>query len=234
MAAVDEIAPDIFRINVTRTDSAISYSFFLMRGEEPVLVETSFGQLFGELRDAVASLVDPATIRHIVVPHFEADECGSISQFLAVAPRAEILCSRTGARSLADFTGHMPRTVSDGEVVEVGDRRLRFLITPYVHTWDSLLAFEETTGTLFSSDLFMQPGYGPAVTDRDLTDQMVSQYRQTGIMPSAAHLQAALDKVEPLDVRRIACHHGSTLDGPVVPRYIQALRENDVTAVVVR
>ncbi len=234
MATVDEIAPDIYRINVRRTGAAITFSFFLIRGEEPVLVETSFGQMFDELHAAVASLIDPAAIRHIVVPHFEADECGSINQFLAVAPRAEILCSRTGLGSLTDFTGHTPRAVRDGEVVEVGDKRLRFLITPYVHTWDSLLAHEETTGTLFSSDLFMQPGDGPAVTDRDLTDQMVSQYRQTGLMPSTAHLHAALDKIEPLDIRRIACHHGSTLDGPIAPRYIRALRENDVTAVVVR
>ncbi|MEA2639863.1 MAG: hypothetical protein QOF51_1257 [Chloroflexota bacterium] len=234
MADVAEIAPDIFRINVARPDSPITYSFFLVRGDEPLLVETSFRQVFDELHTAVASLIDPATIRHILVPHFEADECGAVNQFLAIAPHAEVLCSRTGSGSLRDFTGIEPHAVGDAEVLELGDKRLRILITPYVHTWDSLLAYEETTGTLFSSDLFMQPGNGPAVTDQDLSDRMIAQYRAGGLMPSMAHLHAALDKIEPLDVRRIACHHGSTLDGAVAPRYIRALRENDVTAVVVR
>jgi flavorubredoxin len=232
VATVDEIAPDIFRINVMRSGAPITFSFFLIRGEESVLIETSFGQVFDELHQAVASLVDPATLRHIVVPHFEADECGALNQFLTLAPRAEAVCSRRGVSSLLDFTNKQPRAVQDGETIAIGDKRLRFLITPYVHTWDSLLVHEETTGTLFSSDLFMQPGNGPAVTDQDLTDQMVSMYRQIGIMPSMAHLHAALEKIDDLDVQRIACHHGSTLHGSVVPRYVQALRDNDVTAVV--
>jgi flavorubredoxin len=90
MAAVDEIADDIFRINLVLPGRQVTFSFFLVRADEPTLIETSYGMFFDETRDAVARLVDPTTIRHILVPHFEGDECGGMNHFLRLArsPRA--------------------------------------------------------------------------------------------------------------------------------------------------
>ena len=231
MAQVDEIADGIFRINLAPSGSRVTFSLFLIKGDEPTLVETSFGRVFDEVNGAVAEVINPKDIRNIVVPHFEADECGGLNHFLGIAPHARTLASFTGSSSLTDFTGREVRSVADGEVLELGrGKRLRILHTPYVHQWDSILAYEETTKTLFSSDLFMQPGDGPPIVELDLTDKMIAGYRASGLMPSMAHLHAALDKIEPLGVERIACHHGSTIAGKVVPNYFQAIRDNDVTA----
>jgi flavorubredoxin len=235
VATVDEIADGIFRINLSYPGKAVTYSMFVVRADEPALVETSFGRAFEEVRDAVSRVIDPGQIRHILVPHFEADECGAMNQFLELAPHATLLGSPQASRSsLADFSIRPPRAVQDGEVIELGGKRLRVLITPYVHQWDSLLAYEETDGTLFSSDLFGTYGEGPAVIEEDRTEQMIEGYRQSGLWPSMAHLHAALDKFEPLDVKRIACHHGSTIAGRVVRDYFRAIRENDVTAFAAR
>jgi flavorubredoxin len=230
MATVDEIAQDIFRINVAPPDRSVTFSLFVVRADEPVLIETSYGWFFNETREAVARLIDPATIRHILVPHFEGDECGGMNHFLGQAPYAQVLGSPIAARgSLLDFALRPPRPVEDNELIDLGDKRLRILLTPQVHQWDSLLAFEETTGTLFSSDLFMHPGRGAAIIDEDRTEEMIAFYRESNLMPSMPHLHAALDKIEPLDVRQIACHHGSTITGGVIPRYFQAIRDNNVT-----
>ena len=228
MATVTEIAEGVFRINVAIPGRPVTYSLFLIDDEEPTLIETSFGQLFGEIREAVEKVMDPARIRHIVTPHFEGDECGGLPQFLEVARNAAPLCSPIGAGSIRDFTGVEPRVVADDEVLPIGDRRLRFLLTPYVHAWDSLLVFEETQKVLYSSDLFIQPGDGPAVTDRDLSDVMVEFYRRSGVMPSMRHIHQALNKVGPLPVETIACHHGTVLTGDLTP-YFQALWDHDVT-----
>ena len=91
-----------------------------------------------------------------------------------------------------------------------------------------MLAYDETSGTVFTSDVFTTPGPGPAVTDRDRTDEMIALSRSIGIFPSRPHLNAALDKIEALNPRTLACHHGSVIDGDV-GRYIHALRDNDVT-----
>lgn len=230
MASVDEVADGIFRINLELPGRPISYSLFVVRDEAPTLVETSFGRAFPEVREAVARIIDPASIRYILVPHFEADECGAMNHFLEIAPDAVVLGHpRSASSSLLDFAIRPPRGVQEGEVLDLGHKRLRILLTPHVHQGDSIMAYEEKTGTLFSSDLFMQPGKRAAIIEEDLTEVMVPYYRQSGIWPSMAYLHAALDKIERLEIRLIACHHGSTIAGKVASRYIQAFRDNDVT-----
>ena len=234
MATVTEIVEGVYRINVVIPGRRVTYSLFLINDQEPTLIETSFGRVFDEVKQAVATVLDPREIRHIVVPHFEGDECGALNKFLAIAPNAVPVCSPTGVSSVGDFTELEPKAVTDGEVMSIGARKLRFLLTPYVHLWDSLVVYEETQGVLYSSDLFGQPGDGPPTTDRDLSDRMVESLRQGGLMPSMRHLHSALDKLEPLldgpsGLKTVACHHGSVLTGDLSP-YFKALRENDVTA----
>ena len=234
MATVMEIADGVYRINVVIPGKRVTFSLFLINDDEPTLVETSFGRVFDDVKKAVSTVLDPGELRHIVVPHFEGDECGALNKFLAIAPNAVPVCSPIGVSSVSDFTEREPRAVADGELLSIGARKLRFLLTPYVHLWDSLVVFEETQGVLYSSDLFGQPGEGPPTTDRDLSDQMVESLRQGGVMPSMRHLHSALDKLEPLlsgqsAIKTVACHHGSVLTGDLRP-YFKALRENDVTA----
>ncbi len=228
MATVTEIAAGVYRINVVIPGRPVTYSLFLIDDDEPTLVETGFGRLFDETKEAVGKVIDPARIRHIVTPHFEGDECGGLPQFLAIAPHSSPLCSPIGAGSIRDFTGVEPQIVADDEELTIGARRLRFLITPYVHAWDSLLVFEETQKVLFSSDLFIQPGDGPAVTDRDLSDSMVEFYKRSGVMPSMRHIHQALNKIGGLPIETIACHHGSVLSGDLSP-YFRALWDHDIT-----
>ena len=228
MATVTEIASGVYRINVVLPDRPVSYSLFLVDDDSPTLIETSFAAVFDEVKVAVESVVDLKRIERIVVPHFEGDECGGLNKFLAAAPNAVAVCSPIGSSSIRDFTGKEPLVIADGEELTTGSRRLRFFLTPYVHAWDSLLAVEETQGTLFSSDLFIQPGHGKASTDEDLSEQMVDFYKRIGLMPSMGHIRAAMDKMKDLDIKTIACHHGSVLTGNLEP-YYRAVWEQDFT-----
>ena len=175
-------------------------------------------------------MVDPATLRHIVVPHFEGDERGAMNQSLKAAPHAEVLGRPIAARgSPLDFAIRPPRMVQDGELIGLGGERLRILMTPQVHGWDALLAVERTTGTLLSPELFMQPRRGPAITEEDRTEAMIVFSLESNLIPSKAHLHAAPGKIEPLGAKQIACHHGSTIAGRVIPEYYRAIRDDDVT-----
>ena len=234
MATVTEIAEDVYRINVVLPGRRVAVSLFLINDDLPTLVETSFGRVFDEVKEAVGKVLDPRELRYIIVPHFEGDECGALKKFLDIAPNAVPVCGPTGASSVGDFAEKDPQTVADGEVLSIGSRRLRFILTPYVHLWDSLVVYEETQGVLYSSDMFMQPVEGPPTTDQDLSDQMVQSDMLGGLMPSRRHLPSALPMVEPLlsetpGIKTVACHHGSVLTGSLTP-YFKALRENDVTA----
>ena len=114
--------------------------------------------LFPAVRDAVASVIDPSQIRWIGFSHFEADECGSLNEWLQMAPAAQPVCSLVGAMvSVNDFALRPARGMTTGEVISTGKYRFRFLQTPHVpHCWEAGLLFEEVGGTLLSSDLFHQ------------------------------------------------------------------------------
>jgi len=228
MATITEVARDIYRVNIKVSGVPVTYSFFVIKDELPALVETGLGRTFDESLEAVKRIIDPAKLRYIVVPHFEGDECGALNNFLALAPHAQPVCSPIGAlTNLSDFAIREPVVAQEDRLLDLGQHRLGSLITPYVHQWDSMLAYDEVTRTVFSSDVFIQPGAGPATTDRDLTDEMLETYRGIGFFPSRAHLLAALDKIEAVQPQVLACHHGSVLSGRI-PSYLQALREAEI------
>jgi flavorubredoxin len=212
----------------------------VIRDEQPTLVETSFRRAFADTCQAVARVIDPTTLRYVVVPHLEGDECGALNLFLERAPAAVPVASPIGvATNLADLAIREPLAVDGDSALDLGKHRLEFLITPYVHQWDCMLAFDQTTRTLFSSDVFITPPGGPAVLDGDhsdavldgdLSDAMLDSYRMVGIFPSRAHLDAALDKIEAVAPTTLACHHGSVKGGQITP-YLRAVREHDVTGV---
>jgi flavorubredoxin len=142
-ATVDEIAPDLFRITCFVEAANFQFSSFLVRDDEPMLYHTNLRGLFHDIKDGVASVLDPATIRWIGFSHFESDECGALNEWLAIAPHAEPVCSFVGARtSVGDFADRPPRVLEADERIETGSHSFRVIETKHVpHGWDASLMF---------------------------------------------------------------------------------------------
>jgi len=228
MVRVDEVAEGIYRLSSPPSDaSGIGFNQFLIDDERPVLIHTGVHPMYEEVRRAVAEVLDPARLRHIVIGHFEADECGGMGRFVAAAPQAELVCSDVGARVNLrgwDFAGPV-RGVRDGDVLDLGRHRLRFLETPHVHHWDSLMVFEESTASLFPADLFIQPGDQPPVVREDLSREMCRFYQNSGIFAAEAPVRRVVERVQGLGPRWIHPMHGGSLPAEVAHRYAEALRE---------
>src|SRR5215472_8403725 len=96
MTRIDEVADGIFRISTYISDFNLQFNQFLIKDDEPLLFETGMKQLFPLVREAVSKVIDPASLRHISFSHFEPDECGSLNEWLTIAPRAEAVCSIVG------------------------------------------------------------------------------------------------------------------------------------------
>jgi flavorubredoxin len=230
--AITEIAPDIFRISVYPPGAAVSYGCFLIRDEQSTMIETGLQGMYDLVHGAVRRLIDPAELRYLVIPHFEMDECGSLNRFLAVAPHAEPVCSPVGGRvTVRDFSERPAKVVGHGEQLALGRKTLHMVLAPWVHYWDSMLVYDETDRTLFTSDLFMQPGDREPITSEDRSAEIIDFCRFSGLFPSQKHLEKVLDRLEPLSVDTLACHHGSVLTGDP-HRYYRALRAHTVGDVV--
>jgi len=218
---VDEIAQDIFRISTYVSDFNIQFNQFLIKDEAPLLFETGMKQIFPMVRDAVARIIDPASLRYVSFSHYEPDECGSLNEWLALAPHAETLCSVVGAMVFVNDGAARPaRGLNHDEIIETGKYRFRFKATPHLpHGWDAGILFEETTRTLFCSDLLGHAGDTPPVTDSDIVEPFRETTRafQSGplanYMPYTPHTQTQIAELASLKPRACATMHGSTFVG---------------------
>ena len=221
MSTVTEIAPDVYRISTFAPEYRIQFNQFLIKDDQPFLMHTAFRKLFPVTREAVAQVIDPARIRWIGFSHFEPDECGALNEFLAVAPAAQPVASFVGAKvMLEDFSDRPARVLADGEVIDTGKHRLRFLSTPHVpHCWDAGLFFEEVDRTLFCSDLFFHPGDPDPLTESSVVEPARAAMAASFAGPMAHEVpytprtDPTLRKLADLEPRTLALMHGSTYRG---------------------
>ena len=218
---ITEVAPDVYRISTFADQYGIQMNQYLMKDDEPFLMHTMARGMFPATSRAVASLIDPSTLRWIGFSHFEADECGALNDYLRIAPRAQAVCSFIGATiTLADCADRPARALADGEVLETGRRRLQFLSTPHVpHGWDAGFFFEMNDRTLFCSDLFFQPGDPGHLTETDIVGPAGEAMRESlsgplaHDMPYTAHTDAAFRRLAALKPRTLGVMHGATYRG---------------------
>ncbi len=222
MAKITEIAPDLFQITTFVEPFNIQFSQFLVRDEEPLLFHSGPRALFGEVKAAVASLIDPQTLRWIGFSHFEADECATVPEWQQLAPQSEAVCSVVGKMvSVDDCLALRPaKGMTDGEVLQTGRYRFRFLATPHVpHCWEAGLMFEETERTLLCSDLFHQDGDVEPMTESDIIDRCrktLVGYQQgplANYLPYCSLTETTLHRLAALQPRRLATMHGSVYVG---------------------
>ena len=222
MSQINEIAPDIYRISTFIPEINLQFNQFLVRDQQPLLFHTGMKGLFPVVRDAVATLIDPSTIRWIGFSHFEADECGALAEWQMLAPEATPVCSFVGKMvSVDDVVARRPaQALADGEVLSTGKYRFRMLLTPHVpHCWEASLLFEETQGTLFCSDLLHQNGDVEPSTSADVVGrfkQTLVDYQQgplANYMPYTPYTESTLQRLAALKPNTLAAMHGSTFIG---------------------
>jgi len=150
MAKVDEVNEDIYRISIYVPEFDLQFNHFLVRDDEPLLFHAGLNGMFDEMLDAVETIIKPSDIRWIGFSHFESDECGSLNQWLKMAPSAQTICSVVGALvSVNDFAIRPAKGMADDELLSTGRYDFRFCSTAHLpHGWDAGVLFEEKSSTL--------------------------------------------------------------------------------------
>lgn len=217
---VDEIADGIFRISTPvppdQMPGGFSFNQYLIRDDKPLLYHTGPRRIFPQVVEAIARVLPVRSLAYIGFSHVEADECGTLNDFLSLAPDAVPLCSQVAAMiSVDDIALRPAKAMADGEVLSLGRHRIRWLATPHLpHGWECGAAFEETTGTLLCGDLFTQPGHdNPALTEGDILESSEAFRLQMDYYAHSPDTRTQLMRMADLAPRTLACMHGSAWRG---------------------
>ena len=157
---IDEIADGLFRVHtaVSLIPGGFSFNQYLIRDEQSLLYHTGPRSLFPQIRDAIAKVLPLERLHYIGFSHVESDECGSLNQFLAVAPCARPLCSQIAAMvSITDLADRAPVSLADNEAMSLGRRSVRWIDAPHVpHGWENGFLMVDGIQALLCGDLFTQ------------------------------------------------------------------------------
>ena len=211
----DEIADGIHRFSTYVPEADFMFNQFLVEADEPLLFHTGPRRMFPLISRAVARIVPLDRLQWISFGHVEADECGAMNDWLAVAPGATIAHTAVGCMvSVDDMADREPRPLQHGEVIDLGGKQVRHLTTPHVpHGWDAGLLFEETTATLFCGDLFTATGKSAAITSDDIVGPALAAedvFGATCLTPATGATIRGLAEFAPT---MLALMHGPSFDG---------------------
>jgi len=217
---IDEIADGIYRISTPVPPSVIpggfSFNQYLVVDDAPLLHHTGLSKMFPAVRDAIASVIPVESLRYISFSHYEADECGSLNEFLQLAPQAEPLCSRIAKMvSVDDIALRPARALGDGEDLSLGAHTVRWIDTPHLpHAWECGHLFETTTKTLFCGDLFTQGGHQhEPLTSDDILESSEAMRGGLDYFSQTRQVTELTEKLAATSPRILACMHGSAWQG---------------------
>ncbi|MGR8979642.1 MAG: MBL fold metallo-hydrolase [Gammaproteobacteria bacterium] len=209
----------MYRINTPvaiEGTGGFSFNQFLILDDEPLLFHTGLRKMFPLVREAVASVLPVEKLRYLAFSHVEADECGSLNEWLAAAPQSVPLCGTVAAMvSIGDLADRAPRTLADGELLPLGKRAVRWFDAPHLpHAWDCGFLAEERTSTLLCGDLFTQGGADlPPVTESDILGSSEAFRREMDYFSHTKNARAILERLASINPQTLACMHGSAWRG---------------------
>ncbi len=216
---VHEVSDGIYRINtpvVFESGNRFSFNQYLVVDDEPLLFHAGLRKMFPLVREAVASVLPPERLRYIAFSHVEADECGSLNQWLATAPESVPLCGAVAAMvSIQDLADRGPRALADNEGLALGKHRVRWFETPHLpHAWECGFLMEEQTRTLLCGDLFTQGGGDLApITESDILGPSEAFRHEMDYFSHTKNVRLMLERLASAEPTTLACMHGSAWRG---------------------
>ncbi len=212
---IDEVTAGIYRLSTHIEEADFSFNQYLIDAEQPLLFHCGMRGLFPLVSAAVTKVMPLSRLRWLSFGHWEADESGAMNEWLAAAPQAQVAVGTVGCMiSVNDLALRPPKPLDDGAVLDLGDKRVRYVATPHVpHCWDAGVIFEETTGTLCCGDLFTQVGKSPALSAADLIGPAMAAedvFGATALTPQTAPTIRRLARLRP---QLLALMHGPVYHG---------------------
>ena len=200
---------------VMETKYGSTYNSYFINATHKAVVETVKEKFCDEYFSKLKSVVNPEEIEYIIVNHTEPDHVGSLKKLLNLAPNAKVVGSGNAIRFLTDIIGEsFPNiTVKDGETLDLGSKKIKFIGAPNLHWPDTMYSYLEEDKILFTCDSF-----GAHFCHEEMFDDLVPNfddafkyYFDVIIKPFSSFMLKAIEKIRPIEINAICTGHGPIL-----------------------
>ena len=212
---VTEVADGVHQLS-TFVGAPVGFNQYLIAADQPLLFHTGMREMFPLVSAGVAKVLPVNTLRWISFGHVEADECGSMNDWLAIAPHATVAQGEIGCMvSIADLADRPPQALADGEELDIGGHIVQWFDTPHVpHAWEAGVLYDTTTETLFCGDLFAQFGEYEALSSDDIVGPAVlAEDDAPGSLSLHPSSGTTVRRLAALDIKILALMHGPAFTG---------------------
>lgn len=208
--------PDIVTFDIVmETKYGTTYNSYFIDADKKVVVETVKEPFWDTYIEKLRKVTDPAAIDYIVMNHTEPDHSGCLEKLLKLAPNATVVASGNGIRYLkglleSDFKS---MSVKDGQILNLGNRKLQFIGAPNLHWPDSMLTYLPEEQLLFTCDVFGEHFCTDVLFD-DLAGDFEEAFRyyfNVIMKPYSKFMIHAIAKIRTLQVKAICTGHGVVL-----------------------
>lgn len=200
---------------VMETKYGTTYNAYFINAEKKAVIETVKEKYWPEFKEKLLSLTDPSEIEYIVCNHTEPDHSGSLQYLLEIAPNATVVGSGQALTYLAEMmdTPFKSMKVRDGDIIDLGNKKLRVIGAPNLHWPDSIYTYLEEEGLLFTCDSF-----GAHYANELMFDDLIGDYSDAFdyyfdviLKPFSKFMLKAIEKIKTLPVDMICPGHGPIL-----------------------
>ncbi|MDK2383676.1 MAG: FprA family A-type flavoprotein [Candidatus Korarchaeota archaeon] len=191
-----------------------SYNFYVVEGSEgAALIDGADFRFSKEFFEALESVIRIEDLRYVITQHTEPDHSGTLAEVMRRAGEAVLLGTKQAlsiGEALADFPMDRAKEVRDGDEVSLGNKTLRFVLSPMVHWPDTMLTYLVEDSILFTCDLFGSHGASEKVFYDEAPDSFeLLDYYASILMPYHAMAAKAVAKVRELNPKIVAPSHGA-------------------------
>jgi anaerobic nitric oxide reductase flavorubredoxin len=213
---VNDHTTDLFEGLWPISQEGVSYNSYFIKAEKNAIIDLAKSIKVEEYIDRINEVSEVSGIDYIVLNHMEPDHTSVLKVIKALAPKAEIICSAKAAPMVNNFYGitEKVRVVSDGEELDLGGKRLKFLMTPFIHWPETMMTYETDSRILFSCDGF--GGYGALrgdifddeYIDFDFYEREALRYYSNIVATFSAQVLRAITRLSEIPISVIAPSHG--------------------------
>ena len=200
---------------VMETKFGTTYNSYFIDAGKKAVIDTVKEGFWPEYRKKLLSLTDPSEIDYIVCNHTEPDHSGSLCHLLELAPNATVVGSGQALTYLGEMLGKpfKSQKVKDGDVVDLGNMKLKVIGAPNLHWPDTIYTYLEEEALLFTCDSF-----GAHYADERMWDDEIGDYSESFnyyfdviLKPYSKFMLKAIEKIRTLPIDIICPGHGPIL-----------------------